>query len=378
MTYHTPHTTSLIRPSQVLYNSARLRYTEALQELVGAREVEAREAEEVLRALGDLGAADTMAAAAAAGGTVDGGDGDYARVGALVKGYAANDDLRIDNAWPRLQDAFFNQMAQEIEPGRATLLTVPNICPEEMAQPIQRVAVIHSCTFADQSEDVLTEMLERMAMSGLLGELAHLWILNYGAQREGYVELSKEAEEIMLANKHRVSFMHVDNTCSQFEIPTLTSIRALSEHLEPETQILYMHTKGVSYAPPIPQPMTDWRRMMEHFLVEKHDACYHLLASGLIDAVGTTYRFARDRQFLGNFWWTTAGYVNQLRMNIVKTNTSNAKFDAETYILSAAHPRIYVMHEPTVSPGEDPYPRDMYTGYNSQKNMKCTNINVCL
>jgi hypothetical protein len=346
--------------------------------------MEARDAEEALRALGDHRGADVMAAAAAAaagdavGNAMDGEGGDYARVGVLVKGYAANDDLRIDNAWPRLQDAFFNQMAQEILPGRATVLNVPNICPEEMVKPIQRVAVIHSCTFWDQSEDVLSEMLERVAMSGLLGELAHLWILNYGAQREGYMKLSTEAEQIMLTNKHRVSFLHVDNTCSQFEIPTLTSIRALSERLDPETHILYMHTKGVSYAPPIPQPMTDWRRMMEYFLVEKHDACYHLLASGLIDAVGTTYRFAADRQFLGNFWWTTAGYVNQLRMNIVKTNTSNAKFDAETYILSATHPRIYVMHEPTVLPGVHPYPRDMYTGYNSQKNMKCTNINVCL
>lgn len=291
---------------------------------------------------------------------------------ALVMG----DDLHIDNSWPRLEDAYFNQMAQEIIPGRAVRLSYPNLCPEDMNKEVQRVVIIHSCTFDDQVEDVLTEMLERIALSGLLKEVMHMWILNYGTPRSGNMRLGEDASEIFKDQKHKISYLHIDNTCSQFEIPTITSIRAFSEVLDPSTQILYMHTKGVSYQPPIPQPMTDWRRMMEYFLVEQHKSVFHLLASGQYDAVGTSYRFEHDRQFVGNFWWTNAGYMNTLRQNVVKENSTNPKFDAETYVLSGAYPRIFVMHDPPIILGKDLYPREAYADRPSYQ--KCTTINVCL
>jgi hypothetical protein len=107
-----------------------------------------------------------------------------------------------------------------------------------------------------------------------------------------------------------VAFIQRSSDPSRFEVPTLRHIHTFASRVytslypvtiedgvamtdidcrfrdpEQDIQILYLHTKGVSYRERH-VAVEDWTRMMLYFLIEEHRRCFHLLASGDFDAVG--------------------------------------------------------------------------------------------
>ena len=89
--------------------------------------------------------------------------------------------------------------------------------------------------------------------------------------------------------------------------------------------VLYLHTKGVTrfntsmytvfnrtfHVPNIYQNITQWRDLMEYFLIRHYKKCIQLLKDGH-DTVGIN--FCTDpNHYSGNFWWCTGKYLKTLK-----------------------------------------------------------------
>eukprot|EP01036_Dinobryon_divergens_P026005 gene26005-34606_t len=179
-----------------------------------------------------------------------------------------------------------------------------------------RVCFIHSCLLENRSTDILEELLRLIHATSLGDELSNIWVLNYGddlTQRESF-------QDQILVQFPTVTFIQRSSDPSRFEVPTLrhlhtfaSGVSAIQNDGDPEqdVQILYLHTKGVTYQDRHPV-VTDWTNMMLYFMVEEHRRCFHLLASGEFDTVGTNCDPDRPTCYSGNMWWATASYIRRL------------------------------------------------------------------
>jgi hypothetical protein len=167
---------------------------------------------------------------------------------------------------------------------------------------LKTVAFIHSCTLPEGDNSVLHDILFKMSQSGLMSQLDKLWVLNYGE------EIDKKIQQQFPS----VKFVQMYKDTSFFEVSTIRLIQSMTRHFndiyDHNVKILYLHTKGVSYKETY-QQIVDWRNMMIYFLVEKYESNFHLLDSGLFDAIGSNYYTLPKRHFDGNFWWSTSRYT---------------------------------------------------------------------
>jgi len=189
-----------------------------------------------------------------------------------------------------------------------------------------RICFIHSCTLEENSHRILESLLLRLNSSGLLHQLNAVIVMN-----SGYPVSSN-----LSAAYPMVDWIEVHHDTSYFEIPTLRLIRKLGIYLQnhyadKNAQILYLHTKGVSYRGLYPQ-IEDWRDMMLYFLVDKYPSCYHLLRSEEIDAIGVNYKSMPCHMFSGNFWWSTARHIARLP-NLDYAVTG--KYESECWLLNS-------------------------------------------
>ena len=277
------------------------------------------------------------------------------------------------NKIERLKEAVFNEAGLG-KTGNVILDAIDINIPSD----ISRMAVIHSCTLEGQVNDILADMIDIMNKSGIADHLDRIIILNYGTRREMPV-LQTDGEVVSTTLLDKTTLLHMHDTCQGFEIPTIKVLYDLSKTLNKDAQILYMHTKGVSYKI-VPKSVTEYRRYMMYYLVEKHVACYHLLKSGMIDVLGLNLRINatidvpyknRGKFFEGNFWWANAGYLASLSSDY---NFHN-KYSAEYFVLSSLMPRIYQLDHGISDQVE--YQRSLYDSPNQERN-KCVNVNYCL
>ena len=250
----------------------------------------------------------------------------------------------------------------------------------ETQMRINRFCFIHSTTLDSGDNRILELVLKKMIDSGLLKILDVVWVLNYGARIDS-IDIST-----MFKN---VYFIHISDSIYKYEAPTLEIIRRFSESISKSSQfdhqILYLHTKGISYTK-VYQQIEDWRELMLYFLVERHQSCYHLLASGVYDVIGVNYA-AHPSRLEGNFWWSSSRYITRL-----PSLPSNAgKTSAEAWILSGERPRLFIPHVSQVDHYTDIYPRQNYeklirssqvktvdssSNYNFDKDINCISLNL--
>ena len=132
-------------------------------------------------------------------------------------------------------------------------------------------------------------------------------------------------EEIKKDYGEKIKIIQYSSDTNLFEIPTINLIHSFSFR-NPNSNILYLHTKGVSYNYPV-SSIDDWKNMMLHFLVKKQTECLDLLE--YYDTVGCNYQEKPHPHFSGNFWWAKASYICGLKK--LKTNV---KHDAEWWLFS--------------------------------------------
>ena len=144
------------------------------------------------------------------------------------------------------------------------------------------------------------------------------------------------------------------------ETDTLKSLLKYAE-ANKDAKILYFHTKGVSRPSP---EMTDWRRLMEYFCVEKWRDCVDLLDEH--GAVGCNFMddcyYGFYPHFSGNFWWATAEHIQRLDHSYLDASGDHdSRFMREFWIGSAGQEHLHELHHSgIVWHGAERYPPEKY------------------
>lgn len=226
------------------------------------------------------------------------------------------------------------------------------------------ICIIHSCSLPGENYVILQDILNQIQKSGLINTLDKIIVLNYG---------DHPVENMSNNFSSKILWFHVSNSTSFFEIPSIRILHKISQYfyqtIGVDVNILYLHTKGVSYSKDYIQ-IADWRNLMLHFLVKKHISCYHLLESGEFDVIGVNLILLK--LFTGNFWWAKGSYLSQLSPLILNISS---KYDAEFWLLSEGNVRMYIPHNSHIDHAYYPYPQSMYIDKNnndvkSSKNSK--------
>jgi hypothetical protein len=204
----------------------------------------------------------------------------------------------------------------------------------------------HLCTIHTWRE-VLAEQLRRWLDSGLAQATTRVFASVVGpAAGQG-------AAALAAACGKRVEVVHLSEDASCFERPILEYARRFCESGEPLARACwYMHAKGVSHEHGASPNVADWRRLLEHFIVERWRECAAALDHH--DACGINWRQKPGAHFSGNFWWARPRYLAALPARI-----GPAPFDPERWI-GTNQPRVRCLHESGVNHYLEPYPPTRY------------------
>jgi hypothetical protein len=138
-----------------------------------------------------------------------------------------------------------------------------------------------------------------------------------------------------------------------------TLLHLWTDAFREDFEVLYLHTKGVSYQP-IHTNVEDWIKYMLYFLVEKHETCLDLLKEN--DAVGVNLRksstcgtIPHPLHYSGNFWWSSSRHIKRLDPTGVRN-----KYAPEMWVTSHEGARYRCLWESRTNLYCQPYPRSQY------------------
>ena len=114
---------------------------------------------------------------------------------------------------------------------------------------------------------------------------------------------------LRLPCSERIRFLGPQGPLDEAEFATLKHVEQFAA-THPEAAVLYMHTKGASHSGRSARKADSWRRYMEHFCIDRADACIAALAH--CDACGVDLSPWPASHFSGNFWWATCRYLRTL------------------------------------------------------------------
>ena len=186
----------------------------------------------------------------------------------------------------------------------------------EQALKPKTVCFIHSCHLAEAGTEKLDLLLESICA---IKELESITINNIGLP----LDLPKYAYMDL-----RIKVIEASCDPGLFELPTLKLISEYSK-ANPNAKVLYVHTKGISYAKEDPRYVNglDWIHYMLYFLCKKSDRCLKLLDTH--EVAGCNFSEQPYAHFSGNFWWATSAHLKSLSLDSLVN-----KMSAEWWLLS--------------------------------------------
>lgn len=220
---------------------------------------------------------------------------------------------------------------------------------------IKTFCVIHSCTLSSTGTKTLDYIVNVINKTGFIDAVDSIFIINIGIPIDNIYNYNNK-----LKNKYTV-INYSDNT-SLFEYPSLNKIKQIAVD-NPDSYILYLHTKGITHTGQALNNVKDWNNMMLYFLVEKYDECFQQLNKEY-DTVGCNFFIAANHvnysypdHYSGNFWWSKASYINKLHLlDEINVSKVYAKF-----WLFTSNPKYYCIHKSCVDHYVAPYPMDKYS-----------------
>ena len=132
----------------------------------------------------------------------------------------------------------------------------------------------------DNASTIFDEQINRILKSNFLLEDNELHICINGS----YIPFLNTIEKI--AHFNNVKFVLVHDNFLWCEIPTINYIKYICDNSVDDFYIGYIHLKGCSRLND--KPCTDWRRMMEFFIIDKYKKCIKFLEHDY-DAVGCNW-----------------------------------------------------------------------------------------
>lgn len=194
----------------------------------------------------------------------------------------------------------------------------------------KNVCFIHSTNMNITGTNILDMLLKYLNHHNLIDKLEFLVINNIGEPLD---------EEKYKQIHQKIVVINYSEDVSLFENATMKQVISFSK-MHDDYNILYLHTKGVSYKPDFDfyPGIMSWIRFMLYCLVDHSDSCIKLLER--YDTIGVNVK-EHDRNplhYSGNFWWATTAYLKQLPITIF-----NTKYDCEFYTLSK-NPNYFNVH----------------------------------
>lgn len=189
-------------------------------------------------------------------------------------------------------------------------------------------------------EEIVSEQLEKIHNSGLLKESELKIGAVYGEGSDKEVLTKKLYSILSSFYNYEVMFIEPNGCCG--ESITLKKLSEFSKENLEFNHILYIHTKGVTqYSSERENPVREWRRMMEYFLIDNWYKCIEKLKEGF-DCCGINYQNHAGNVkgetrmiqiFNGNFFWVNSDYLRKLDETILFEH----RYSAENWVLSEVH-----------------------------------------
>jgi hypothetical protein len=150
--------------------------------------------------------------------------------------------------------------------------------------------------------------------------------LNVGVVFNKQIDSEKEKLTELLSKVPNLNLMFIDENVSFGESKTLIKLKEFSMTDNNNTNILYLHTKGVTQHNSVREkPVKEWRLMMEYFLITNWEKCIEKL-NNEFDCCGINYQDHAGnikgetkliQIFNGHFFWTKSDYVKKLDESIL-------------------------------------------------------------
>lgn len=260
---------------------------------------------------------------------------------------------------------------------------------------MKKIAVFYHLYIPDTTESWVWWVEEHMNLLKSTGLADNANVFLCTTLAKGLVnQMNNFTYDEMVVNyiKENFPFVNVLDVRGTQEEPNLfegQTLKQLWEYCKTfDGYVLYFHTKGLnSMSTHIPGAVSDWRKLMNYFNIEKWEDCVSKLDEGY-DACGINFlkeenlnqdTFTEKQRFLcnhfaGNFWWSTAKNIRNLPdpFNIdVYCDTTYMMEHLQTYRYAfeiwisrgckADYSNYYSFHQSKVHHYFDFYPRERYT-----------------
>lgn len=193
---------------------------------------------------------------------------------------------------------------------------------------------------------ILLDKFKKFKKSGLYEKANKFYLTLFGDDIGLHSEFLNEFKEFY----PKIEYAVILNQEFRNEADTLNFMIKKASEYETNTAMLYLHTKGVSYANPyIKKNIDAWVRYLDLFVINKWEECVNGLETN--DAAGGYY-VENPKHFQGNFWWANSDYLKGLPR--IEEQNMLALNRGEFWILSETD-KVYAVSGPT--------PVDMYQNY---------------
>ena len=217
---------------------------------------------------------------------------------------------------------------------------------------IKKYCFIHSCNMENVGTYRLDYLIDKLNTTKCIEIFDKVYIINIGIP----IENSYDEKYEIINYSHNIEL---------YENPTINFMKDFSEK-NPNSYMLYIHTKGVRYNPN-DNKENDWIDYMLYFLVDQSKLCISILDNNY-ETVGCNYSNDLDKEcfkythpfppphYNGNFWWANTNYVRTLPL----LSEENPDRNAPEFWLFKNNPIFYNLHSSQVSHFLTNYPRDKY------------------
>ena len=154
---------------------------------------------------------------------------------------------------------------------------------------------------------ILLNKFKKFQKSGLYEKANKIYLTLFGDDIGMHSEFLNELKEVY----PKIEYAVIINQEFKNEADTLNFILKKAKEYETNTPMLYVHTKGVSYANPyIKRNIDAWVRYLDLHTIYNWEKCIEILKS--YDAAGPFYCGGEYHHYQGNFWWANSDYLKGL------------------------------------------------------------------
>lgn len=185
-----------------------------------------------------------------------------------------------------------------------------------------KIQIVYHMATLNNWLDIAKEQIQALVISGLGDACDNITVTVVGPEIQ---EAHQLFENLTFSDK--IQIIHAGENIHLYEFPGIEKVLEIARE-QTKTRILYIHSKGVTYAgSPSERNIHQWRRFMEYFCINKWKDCLEQLE--VADTCGVDWVTdcnTQDSYYAGNFWWARAEHVLKCTLNY------NSRWDCESFI----------------------------------------------